>query len=160
MSPYTQQRQIISDRGATIKPICADAAGRYQLDDEYGEPGVYYRYSELIDNGHTGISLGSGDGEDTASLKSLCDMCFPRNALKSESGANFLKITRIVRNCKCAISQKLAKNFDAQEGIDSFNSSYISRGIVDPEEKSGEFHPEVYKQKRFSSEKNHRPSRA
>ena len=58
-----------------VKSICADKPGRYQLDGESGEPGVDCCYSELIENGHTAISLVGADGENAP----------PRNACEARS---------------------------------------------------------------------------
>ena len=64
-----------------LKSICADTPGRYQLDDEPGEPDVERAYANPVYNGQAGIFLASVGDEDRAPLKFLRDLVSPRNAV-------------------------------------------------------------------------------
>ena len=61
-----------------VKSICDGAPGFLQLDDESGEPEEEDRfYSKLIENGYTGLFLGSVDEKGAGPLKLLFDSAFP-----------------------------------------------------------------------------------
>ena len=63
--------------------------------------------------------------------------------------ADRLKITIIVRNCRWAISSKLAKNVVAKEDKGAFNSPYIFQKIGDSEKNLAKSPPTPISQKVF-----------
>ena len=82
MLSYAQTSKIISDKDEMLKSIWTDTPGRYQLDDESGEPDTDCACAKLVGDGYAGISLASADAEDWRPLNFCATWSFPEIRLE------------------------------------------------------------------------------